>query len=270
MDTMIKMIMSDMDGTLLDNEGRMPAGFDAMIGELRRRDVLFVPASGRQYYALLREMGKYADDFIFLAENGTYVKYRGQEVFSSPMKWTKIHELLELAESLDGVYPVLCGKKQAYVQPRWKPYIGEAEMYFPRYEFVEDFSHIDDDIIKAAFCDCERAEAEKTIYPAFKEHFGKEFQVALSSNYWVDAKNLGINKGVAVEKIQEWMGIEPEECACFGDYLNDEQMMHSVYYSYAMANAHPKIKEAARFTAKSNEEHGVLLAIQDMMEQGLL
>ena len=46
--------------------------------------------------------------------------------------------------------------------------------------------------------------------------------------------------------------------------------MHSVYYSYAMANAHPKIKEAARFTAKSNEEHGVLLAIQDMMEQGLL
>ena len=84
--------MSDMDGTLLDNEGNMPEGFDETIEELRKRDVLFVPASGRQYYALLREMGKYADDFIFLAENGTYVKYRGQEVFSSPMKWSKIHD----------------------------------------------------------------------------------------------------------------------------------------------------------------------------------
>ena len=67
---MIKMIMSDMDGTLLDNEGRMPAGFDAMIGELRRRDVLFVPASGRQYYALLRlEHGQFkkAGQCIFFA-----------------------------------------------------------------------------------------------------------------------------------------------------------------------------------------------------------
>lgn len=267
---MIKMIMSDMDGTLLDNEGRMPAGFDAVIRELRHRDVLFVPASGRQYYALLREMGKYADDFIFLAENGTYVKYRGQEVFSSPMKWPKIHEIVAVAEDIGGIYPVLCGKKQAYVQPKWKPYIKDAEKYFPRYAFVEDFCHIDDEIIKAAFCDCARAQAETTVYPVMKEHFGRDFQVALSSDYWVDIMNLGVNKGVAVEKIQEWMGIEPEECACFGDYLNDEQMMHSVYYSYAMANAHPKIREIARFQAKSNEEQGVLVAIREMMAQGLL
>ena len=267
---MIKMIMSDMDGTLLDNEGNMPEGFDETIEELRKRDVLFVPASGRQYYALLREMGKYADDFIFLAENGTYVKYRGQEVFSSPMKWSKIHEIVAAAEGIGRVYPVLCGKKQAYVQPKWKPYIREASMYFPRYTFVEDFSRIDDEIIKAAFCDCERAQAEEMVYPVMKEKFGRDFQVALSSNYWVDVMNLGINKGLAVEKIQEWMGIEPEECACFGDYLNDEQMMHSVYYSYAMANAHPKIREIARFEAPSNEEHGVLVAIQGMMEQGLI
>ena len=52
----IKLIASDMDGTLLDNEGNIPEGFDETIEELRKRDVLFVPASGRQYYALLREM----------------------------------------------------------------------------------------------------------------------------------------------------------------------------------------------------------------------
>jgi hydroxymethylpyrimidine pyrophosphatase-like HAD family hydrolase len=59
------------------------------------------------------------------------------------------------------------------------------------------------------------------------------------------------------------------ECAAFGDYMNDAEMMSSVYYSSAMDNAHPKIKELARFTTASNVEHGVLQGIQKLIDDGL-
>jgi hydroxymethylpyrimidine pyrophosphatase-like HAD family hydrolase len=46
-------------------------------------------------------------------------------------------------------------------------------------------------------------------------------------------------------------------------------MMGATYYSYAMENAYPPVKEAARFIAPSNEEHGVMKTIRGFMEQGL-
>ena len=48
---MIKLIMSDMDGTLLDENGQLPQGFDDIIRQLQERNVLFAPCSGRQYSA---------------------------------------------------------------------------------------------------------------------------------------------------------------------------------------------------------------------------
>ena len=48
---MIKLILSDMDGTLLDDEAKLPAEFDAMMAKLKDRGVMFAPASGRQYYS---------------------------------------------------------------------------------------------------------------------------------------------------------------------------------------------------------------------------
>ena len=47
---MIKLVMSDMDGTLLDEKGKLPSGFDDMVSQLRARGILFAPCSGRQYF----------------------------------------------------------------------------------------------------------------------------------------------------------------------------------------------------------------------------
>ena len=47
--------------------------------------------------------------------------------------------------------------------------------------------------------------------------------------------------------------------------MNDYEMMGAVHYSYAMENAHPQLKAAARFQAKSNREGGVLLAIKELV-----
>jgi len=55
-----------MDGTLLDENGKIAEGFDEVVAELKKRNVLFAPASGRQYFSLVKSFEKYKDEFIFL------------------------------------------------------------------------------------------------------------------------------------------------------------------------------------------------------------
>jgi Cof subfamily protein (haloacid dehalogenase superfamily) len=233
--------------------------------------VLFAPTSGRQYYAMLREFEKYQDRFLFLAENGAYVLYHNTEVFSNTMDETVAARVLAKIFTMErnGIYAVLCGKKNAYVCSHNPVFLAEMEKYYTRYTFVEDFSAIDDTILKLSICDVGSADAEHTIYPEM-QCFNDVLQVVLSTNYWVDIMNKGINKGVAIQQVQRILGVRPEECAAFGDYLNDLQMMQRVHYSFAMENAHPDIRSAARFHTKSNAAHGVMLSIRDFIEQGLI
>ncbi len=55
---MIKIIFSDMDGTLLTSQNKLPDGFDETMSELKKRGVIFAPASGRQYFSLLKTFSK--------------------------------------------------------------------------------------------------------------------------------------------------------------------------------------------------------------------
>ena len=113
---MVKLILTDMDGTLLDEAGRLPQGFDAMIAELRKRGVLFGAASGRQYFSLLESFAKYRDDFVFVAENGTNVRYQGKQVFSCPMDRAVALKILNDVYAADpGIFCVYCGLQDAYV-----------------------------------------------------------------------------------------------------------------------------------------------------------
>lgn len=266
---MIRIIFSDMDGTLLDENSQLPEEFDQVMAELKNRGVIFAPASGRQYFALLHQLGKYKNDFMFLAENGSFSVYKGEEICSSPMSKDVIARVIKRAEELEGVHLVLCGKKNAYVKDDWRPFIGEADKYFTRSVFVDDYESIDDEIIKIALCDAPRADAEHFILP-FVQDFSPELQVCLSGHMWVDLLNPGANKGWAIQQVQKKFGFRPDECAAFGDYMNDYEMMQAVYYSYAMANAHPGLAEAARFRCKSNQEHGVMEQIREFIRQGLI
>ncbi len=51
----------------------------------------------------------------------------------------------------------------------------------------------------------------------------------------------------------------------FGDYLNDLQMLDAGEWSFAMANAHPDLKRAARYIAPANTEHGVLQVVRRLV-----
>ena len=266
---MIKLILSDMDGTLLDSEGKLPPEFDAVMARLRERGVLFAPASGRQYDSLAATFARYVDTFLFLSDNGTMVRRRGQELFSNVMDRRRALEILDHAGDRTDTISVFCGKKAAYLLRSEKPerYMGELSKYFREIRLTDCFAAVEDEPIKTSFF-TPAADAAEKLYPLLRP-YADSMQVVLASAYWVDVTNQGANKGMAVRKIQERMGLCPEECAAFGDYMNDKEMLESVYYSYAMENAYPEIRKTARFTTRSNDEHGVMWQIGQLLDQGL-
>lgn len=263
---MIKWIISDMDGTLLVEHNSLPKDFDEVMGMLKERNIMFSPASGRQYQSLAKQFTKYKDNMIFIAENGGFVCQNEQELFSSILPQKAVDFIVKEAESFDNIPIALSGKKYAYVISDDPAFYRELDLYYTHYKLVKSFDEVDDDIVKISICDCHNRDARKTVYEKLLP-LCKDMQVILSSNVWVDIIPFNTNKGIAIQKIQEKLNIKPEECAAFGDYLNDYEMMQAVYYSYAMGNAVPEIKDVARFVAPPNNENGVMQVIRKLLAE---
>lgn len=258
---MIKLIATDMDGTLLNSKGEVPKHFKKVLADLKKKEILFAIASGRQYFTLIENMKDYQDELLFIAENGTYIAYKGQELAVHPLEKEVAHELIQRGRKL-GVDIVLATSKGAYLESKDERFINEVSKYYVKNEIVEDLLQVEGDILKVTICDFKGAEAHS--YPAYKDLEGKA-QICIAGEIWLDMMAMGVNKGMAIRDIQEKLGISYQETMVFGDYLNDFEMIQSAYYSYAMANAHPKLKMAARFIAKSNDEDGVLEKIQEIV-----
>ena len=114
----------------------------------------------------------------------------------------------------------------------------------------------------ALFC---KNAAETNVLPYYRQMFDDKLQVALSGADWVDLMRLGLSKGVAVGVMCDNLHITPAQCMAFGDYLNDVELLRSVGESYAMANAHERLKKVAKHVCPSNDEDGVCRTIRSVL-----
>ncbi|MFK4144926.1 Cof-type HAD-IIB family hydrolase [Streptomyces sp. NPDC004065] len=262
----IRLIVTDMDGTLLDDDKRIPRGLWPVLAELRRRGVLFSPASGRQYATLAEQFGDAGEGMVFIAENGTYVVRDGVELSSTPLEPGTAARLVAAARELSArgtdVGAVVCGKRSAYVERTDEAFLAEVRKYYVRHRIVADAAEVDDEIIKVAFFDF--GPAERTTAPALAP-FAATHQVVVSGEHWVDVMHRAANKGAALRALQRDLGITPAQTLVFGDYLNDLEMLDAAEWSFAMANAHPEVVRRARHLAPSNNDDGVLRTIARLL-----
>lgn len=256
---MIKLIATDMDGTLLDDNKKFSDEFFEIHEKLTEKGIHFLVASGRQYYNILEYFKDLKSNLIIMAENGSIVMENGEELFSRCLTKKDAIKLVKEGRAISSANVILCGKKSAYVESKNIDFLIEVEKYYKKYEIVRDLTEIDDEILKVTVCDL--TGAEKNTYPHYQK-FERDYQVAVSGEIWVDIVDKKINKGIALKRLREKLGIHSSEVMVFGDYLNDYEMMKEGEYSFAMKNAHPKLKEVAKYEAKSNNESGVLESIK--------
>lgn len=264
-DVDVRLIAADMDGTLLDGNGAVPTDLWPLLDELRSRHIVFAPASGRQYATLRRMFESHADGMVFIAENGTYVVRDDREVSSdtlAPAVVADIVHTMRQRSDLDlGI--VVCGKRSAYIERSDPVFHAEADKYYAKLQVVADVLAPDDDVLKVAIYDF--GSSETGAGPALQA-FASDYQVVVSGQHWVDVMNVGVDKGTALRKLQEALGITARQTVAFGDYLNDVELLEAADLSFAMANAHPRVKEIARYQAPANTAGGVVQVVRALLD----
>jgi hypothetical protein len=252
-----------MDGTLVDDAKRIHDELWPLIGELGARGVTFCPASGRQYENLRRQFAAVADELAFVAENGAYVVARGREILSDGLAPEVARRLVSRVRGIPHAGAVLCGRRSAYIDRRDPPFVREVALHYARLEVVPDLLEVKgDDVLKVTVFDS--VSAERNTAPRLAD-LGAALQVVVSGPHWVDVLSPTANKGRAVRAVQEALGVTADQTMVFGDFLNDLEMMDAATFSFAMANAHPRLKERARWAAPANNANGVVRTIRAVL-----
>ncbi len=259
---MIKLIVTDVDGTLLNDNHELHPDFWKVEEQLTKNGILFSIASGRQFYNLESRFEKIKDRTMFFAENGTYVSHKGKELYVNPIEKNAAKDFIKLGRKLDHTNLVLCGKSSAYIETQDEEFRKEISKFYERLEVVEDLTQVEDTYLKVTLCNFNGV--EENTFPHFVD-YTDSYKVAIAAKVFIDITSLDANKGNAIKGIQQELNISPEETLVFGDYLNDLEMMKVAKHSYAMKNAHPEIIEASNFiTTHDNNDNGVLRTIEDL------
>ena len=103
---MIKLIITDMDGTLLNSKNEINDEFWEIQDKLSKQDVIFAVASGRPYYNLVERFKNIKDNMLFISENGACVMYQEKEIYSNTMKREDVFFLLNICKNIKGIVPV--------------------------------------------------------------------------------------------------------------------------------------------------------------------
>jgi Cof subfamily protein (haloacid dehalogenase superfamily) len=266
---MIKLIATDLDGTLLNNKKQLPVNTYDIIKKVVNRGITFAVATGRSYHSVFPLFEDVLGDITIIAENGAIIIEQGEVVAHDKIELENVREIVETTVMLPGLSTVICGLKTAYffedrnILPHFP--IEIVDSYFPKRQLINSLNDLpaDEVVLKFAIFDANN-DAHKNIYAPLS-HLTHKYQIAVSGTHWTDIMNKGINKGIALTALQNKLQADPDETMVFGDELNDYEMMERAYYNYAMDNAVQKIKDIANFSAPDNESAGVIQVIENFL-----
>lgn len=262
---MVRLIATDLDGTLLQRDGTMPEGAFEAIESLSAVGIRFAAASGRQLGNLKRLFAPVADKMDFVCENGAICAPNGQVTDVIPMPQELALEVIDDIEQA-GMNLLISGRHTCYVLNQNRTYTDDI-IYRLRntVTVVECLEQITEPMLKISGQIDEGLEA---IAPHFLKKWASRLTATVSGHDWFDFT--AANKGMGLQVLMNKLGLEKEEVAAFGDNFNDESMLDSVGYPFLMEKADPRLRKSAYLLCR--KEVPVLRAIalaEGRMEKAL-
>ena len=235
----VKMICSDLDGTLLQY-GRTEIGgeiFD-QIRALARLGILFCPASGRQYTSLRKLFAPVAEHCVFLCENGGVVCREGKVIAKTPMP-RQLAEVIawDMWNGSEGKGEVmLSGENMSYLMERGLGVHDRIHQIGNNHTVITDPAQIPEDIVKVS-----------VYLPGGVEEYVDRFvpkwtqaNAAVAGPFWIDTTLA--TQSIADRRLCDVLGIDPADVMAFGDNYNDVAMLDLVGQPYIMQTAAAELR----------------------------
>lgn len=260
---MIKLIASDIDGTLIPyGQKTLPPEIFPLIRRLQQAGIVFCPASGRGRPSLRQTFGPIADELCLLCENGAVVFGPGGEEAPILAKTAFPREaamaLCRDIMALPDCQVFISGERTSFVCD------GDTDSFIRLLmrevncpaRAVGDPEEIREDIVKiSAYCPKGPEAAAAALGPRWGE-----WNMAVAGLVWLD---FGVaDKGTGIRGLCEALGIATGEVAAFGDNWNDVGMLRAVGRPWLMSGAHPDLR--AMFPRQCES---VLPVLEELLEE---
>jgi hypothetical protein len=270
---MIRLIAIDVDGTLLDSRGRVPAENLAAISEAAARGVRIAIVTGRSFYFALPAVASLPDPLLLIVHNGALARARSGEtlmrrmlarevardVLTHTRPWRE-HAALLFDRPLEGqmVYDLL-----DWTHPNRSRFKARNEAIIQQVPVLEDA--LTEDPIQVTFNG--EVEAMRALVAALTAHpLASELSVSLTEYLrrdfsLVDVCRSETTKGTSLARLAESLGIAREEVLAVGDNHNDRDMLEWAGAGVVMGNAEPELKSSGLHVTGTNDEAGLAQAI---------
>lgn len=266
---MIRLIASDLDGTLMEEGGRFlyQEDYNRILRELTEEfKILFVPASGRST-DVIESMFPMVEKKVILSDNGAVISRDHQVICSESIDPDRLAIFLKELEKTDpeDLHLMFREQDQTVVlrdDPSFFQIIRDG--VDPEVQMADSLEQLSRDIIRLTVYDEKGVSARfHQIDPVWKDEFG----ILISGRCWMDVIPRGCSKGKALRKIQTMNRISPEETLVFGDGFNDLSMFEQAGISYACQSSPEAVRSRADRTFRPWQEKGVLRELEHLREE---
>jgi hypothetical protein len=259
-----RLVATDLDGTLLDSEGRVSARTRSVLDQLDAAGVPVVFTTGRPIRWMEELWEAVGGHGLAICSNGGIVyDVARREVRTARTIPTEV--LLEVAallrEDVPGTVFALEKTTGFAREPGFMPRLAVNLASDVPTAALEDL--VDGDVVKllARHEDHEPEPYWERVTRALGEQVVTTWS---STGTLVEISAAGVTKATTLATVAAEMGLGPEDVVAFGDMPNDLPMLEWAGTSYAMANAHPSVQELADHLAPHHDDDGVAAVLADL------
>ena len=272
----IKIVATDMDGTLLDPRGQLDLPrLEKILDKLDHRGVRFVIATGNEVHRMRQLLGHLAERVVLVVANGARIFENNELLQAQTWDDAMVDRALGhfkgrecqdqfVVTAMNGGF-VKKGTVFTELDKFMTPEM--IEKLCQRMNFVNEFdSNLFGGVLKMSMVVGE--ERSDSVLQEINDLFDGHVRAVSSGYGCIDILQDGIHKAWGLEELLRRWNLKPEQIMAFGDSENDIEMLELAGISYAMENAEEAVKEIATKLAPANSQAGVYKVLENWLERG--
>ena len=259
-----RIIASDLDGTLLNNVGKISSENIDSITAFCNKGVAFVPSTGRTYSEIPEIIKNIPGIRYFIYSNGAVVYDRESEtrIFNGIDKDIAkyVFDIVNIFET----HITFRHNGQGFVDSRFQSdaFFEYYNVMLPHRRVVRDYSVFLDDFKKVCY-EYDNIEVIVVFFHSYEDKVrcrelieqNQKLKAVESSEFGLEIMSVDAGKGNALHSLADMLGISYNETIGVGDSDNDSDLIRAAGLGLATSNACEKLKGIADEIICSNEEH---------------
>lgn len=261
----------DLDGTLLNDEKTISPRTRAALEACVKKGHIFAISSGRAYSSIAKiverlDLGNCSP--LISAYNGSQIYHWGKQemLYSAKISTDVIAKIRNLAKEMN-VHLQSYSETMVLSEQVTKHLEFYCDYVKMDYELIPDIAGEGMDTYKLLAVDTKDRELLERFKSKVEELCFGKVQCFFSNNYFLEILPFGTSKGVALEFLCNYTGVDTKYSYAFADAENDLAMLNAAHYSVALQNAIPQAKAAANFiTFRDNNHEGLAELLERLSE----